>query len=95
MTNEEFGLNVMSQVEWIERDVEKALENELVARGASIEQAREVSYLIGRLENDLSELAGSPDRNVAERFIENTNEFEKLLTSIVGKEAFEEMDIDF
>jgi len=95
LNNEEFGQNVMGQVEWIDDNVENSLEKELRTRGATKEQASEFSYLIRRLENDLSELAGSPDRGVAHRFTGNIEEFETLLKSIVGQDAFDEMDIYF
>ena len=67
----------------------------LKGKGATKKQRDQFSDLLSALGDNKSELAGSPDRNVAERFSENTEEMEALLAAILSPSDIAELDLYF
>jgi hypothetical protein len=73
----------------------KGLIKFLKKKGGSKKQTETFKTQIHSLQNDKSELSGSPDRWVVERFDENLLALNTVLVDVLGKETFDECNIFF
>lgn len=94
---EEFGelcTDVINEMCDEEISVTKGLIKFLKKRGANSDQLKEFGYLLRALGDDKSELSGSPDSGVVERFQGHSDELDVILKDVLGSD-YEELDLAF